>query len=321
MVNKIYELTDEQFINLLKESITISEVLFKLGYTIKGNSWGYSQVKQRMTDLNLDFSIFKGKKDLYKSNISKTISPEKLLRDNCKHTRSVLRRYIISNNLLPYRCDVCGITKWNNKTISLELDHINGKNNDNRLENLRFLCPNCHSQTNTYGSRNQKINYRTADYNITDDVRKLVYDTYEKCKNIKIVSSILNIKRSVVNRIVSETGQKHSNQKYVIRYDKNHVELKRYGSLVDVAKDLISNNEVRTKKIKTCTRTIMRNKDNFWLNSYWTVLDGNGIINNPLLESSLIDSENKCVDEAQAMQRDRLNEKTDLRIGCNSRVK
>lgn len=300
MTNKIYELTDEQFVELLKNSTTISEVLFKLGYTIKGNSWGYSQVKQRMTDLNLDFSIFKGKKEVYKNIITKVVTPEMLLKDNCKHTRTVLRRCILKYNLLPYKCDICGTTEWNGKTLSLELDHINGKNNDNRLENLRFLCPNCHSQTTTYGSRNQQINYTASEYNITDDLYKLIYDTYDKYKSIKTVSSVLGIKRSIVTKVVNETGQKHSNQKYIIRYDKDHNEIKRYGSLVEAAKDLISNNEVKTKKVKTCTRTIMYNKDNFWLNSYWTVLDGSGIINNPLLESSLIDSEDRNVDEAQA---------------------
>lgn len=300
MTNKIYELTDEQFVELLKNSTTISEVLFKLGYTIKGNSWGYSQVKQRMTDLNLDFSIFKGKKEVYKNIITKVVTPEMLLKDNCKHTRTVLRRCILKYNLLPYKCDICGTTKQNGKTLSLELDHINGKNNDNRLENLRFLCPNCHSQTTTYGSRNQQINYTASEYNITDNLYKLIYDTYDKYKSIKTVSSVLGIKRSIVTKVVNETGQKHSNQKYIIRYDKDHNEIKRYGSLVEAAKDLISNNEVKTKKVKTCTRTIMYNKDNFWLNSYWTVLDGSGIINNPLLESSLIDSEDRNVDEAQA---------------------
>lgn len=298
--NKIYALTDEQFVEMLKNSATISEVLFKLGYTIKGNSWGYSQIKQRMVDLNLDFSIFKGKKGIHKNTERKSITPEMLLRENCKHSRSVLRKYIIKNNLLPYKCSICGLIEWNGKTLSLELDHINGKNNDNRLENLRFLCPNCHSQTTTYGSRNQQINYSASDYEITDDIHKLVYDTYEKYKSIKTVSSVLGIRRNVVTKIVSETGQKHSNQKFIIRYDKDHNEIKRYGSLVEAAKDLISNNEVKTKRIKTCTRTIMYNKDNFWLNSYWTVLDGSGIINNPLLESSLIDSENRNVDEAQA---------------------
>jgi len=183
------------------------------------------------------------------------------------------------------------------KTLSLELDHINGINNDNRLENLRFLCPNCHSQTTTYGSRNQQRN--ESKYDITEDLRKLVEEQYSKLKNIKQVSSALGIRRCVVTKIVNESGQKKSNQKYVIRYDKDHNEIKRYGSLVECAKDLIDNNEVKTKRVKTCTRTIMYNKDNFWLNSYWVVLDGSGIINNPLLESSLIDSENN-VDEAQA---------------------
>lgn len=300
MTNKIYELTDEQFVKLLENSATISEVLFKLGYTIKGNSWGYSQVKQRMTDLNLDFSIFKGKKQVYKNIIIKEITPEMVLKDNCKHVRSVLRRCVIKNNLLPYKCSICGITEWNGKTLSLELDHINGKNNDNRLENLRFLCPNCHSQTSTFGSKNKQINYTTSEYNITDDIRKLVYDTYEKYRNVKTVSSVLGIRRCIVTKIVNETGQKHSNQKYVIRYDKDHNEIARYGSLVEAAKALIENGEVKTKRVKTCTRTISYNKNNFWLNSYWTVLDGSGIINNPLLESSLIDSEDKNVDEAQA---------------------
>lgn len=300
MTNKIYELTDEQFVNLLKNSTTISEVLFKLGYTVKGNSWGYSQVKQRMTDLNLDFSIFKGKESIYKSTAVKAVTPEMVLKDNCKHTRSVLRRCILKHNLLPYKCDICGVTEWNGKTLSLELDHINGKNNDNRLENLRFLCPNCHSQTSTYGSRNQQLNSKVSDYNISEELYRLIVETYEKYRSVKTTSSVLGIRRCVITKVVNETGQKHSNQKYVIRYDKNHNEIKRYGSLVEAAKDLISNNEVKTKHVKTCTRTIRQNKDNFWLNSYWTVLDGSGIINNPLLESSLIDSEDRNIDEAQA---------------------
>ena len=298
MINKIYECTDEQFVNLIKNSANIAEVLFKLGYTVKGNSWGYSQVKQRMTDLNLSSANFKGKNAYYETNIEREISPDKLFRINCKHTRTVLRRNIIRNNLLPYKCAICGISKWNNKTLSLELDHINGMNNDNRLENLRFLCPNCHSQTTTYGSRNQQRNEST--YEITDEIRELVSNTYDKVNSVKRVSSILGIRRKVVTAIVNETGQKHSNQKYVIRYDKNHNEIARYGSLVEAAKTLIANNEVKTKKVKTCTRTISYNKDNFWLNSYWTILDGSGINDNPLLESSLIDSENLKVDETQA---------------------
>lgn len=297
MENKIYKLSDEQFVELLKKSSTISEVLFKLGYTVKGNSWGYSQVKRRMDDLNLDHSIFKGKSAIIKTTKLNNIKKEDILKENCKHQRTVLRRYIIKNNLIPYKCAICGCTEWQGKTLSLELDHINGINNDNRLENLRFLCPNCHSQTSTYGSRNQQLN--DSKYDISEELRNIVEKKYNEVKNVKKVSSILGIRRCVVTKIVNESGQKHSNQKYIIRYDENWNELARYGSLVEAAKALIENNEVKTKRVKTCTRTIMYNKDNFWLNSHWKILDDNGIINNPLLESSLIDSEDN-VDEAQA---------------------
>ena len=297
MENKIYKLSDEQFVELLKKSSTISEVLFKLGYAVKGNSWGYSQVKRRMDDLNLDYSIFKGKSAVIKINKLNNVKKEDILKENCKHQRTVLRRYVIKNNLIPYKCAICGCTEWQGKTLSLELDHINGVNNDNRLENLRFLCPNCHSQTSTYGSRNQQLN--SSEYDIPDDLRKMVEEKYDEVKSVKMVSSILGIRRCVVTKIVNESGQKHSNQKYIIRYDKDWNELARYGSLVEAAKALIEANEVKTKRVKTCTRTIMYNKDNFWLNSHWKILDGSGIINNPLLEPSLIDSEDN-VDEAQA---------------------
>lgn len=297
MENKIYKLSDEQFVELLKKSSTISEVLFKLGYTVKGNSWGYSQVKRRMDDLNLDYSIFKGKSAAIKTGRLNNVRKEDILKENCKHQRTVLRRYVIKNNLIPYKCAICGCTEWQGKTLSLELDHINGINNDNRLENLRFLCPNCHSQTSTYGSRNQQLN--SSEYDIPDDLRKMVEKKYDEVKSVKRVSSILGIRRCVVTKIVNESGQKHSNQKYIIRYDKDWNELARYGSLVEAAKALIEANEVKTKRVKTCTRTIMYNKDNFWLNSHWKILDGSGIINNPLLEPSLIDSED-IVDEAQA---------------------
>ena len=297
MENKIYKLSDEQFVELLKKSSTISEVLFKLGYSVKGNSWGFAKIRQRMSDLNLDGSVFKGKSPITKYGSLHKVNASDILKPNCKHARSVLRRYVIKNNLIPYRCAICGCVEWQGRTLSLELDHINGINNDNRIENLRFLCPNCHSQTTTYGSRNQQRN--DSEYEISDDLRDLIETEYRKRNNIKQVSAALGIRRRVVNKVVSESGLKKSNQKYVIRYDKDWNEIARYGSLIETAKQLILNNEVKTKRIKTCTRTIMYNKDNFWLNSHWKILDGSGIINNPLLEPSLIDSED-TVDEAQA---------------------
>lgn len=69
-----------------------------------------------------------------------------------------LKRRLLRKGLLNPICYQCGLAdSWNGKYLSLQLDHINGISNDNRLENLRILCPNCHSQTDTYaGKHNTK---------------------------------------------------------------------------------------------------------------------------------------------------------------------
>ena len=65
-----------------------------------------------------------------------------------------LRSRLISEGYKEYKCEECGISEWNGKRIGLELDHISGVRSDNSLENLRLLCPNCHSQTHTFRGRN-----------------------------------------------------------------------------------------------------------------------------------------------------------------------
>ena len=271
MENKIYKLADKEFSDLVKSSLNISEVLFKLGYTTKGNSWGYSEVKQRMTDLKLSGLDFRGKSAISTYNEKNKVDRDKLFCKGSKHNRNVLRKTIIRENLIPYKCAICGIVEWQGKTLSLELDHINGENNDNRLENLRFLCPNCHSQTTTYGSRNQKITEAT--YEISEDLRNLVISNYIKLKNQKRVAETLNIKAKVVKEIISNAGLGKSNQKYVIQYDKDMNEIQRFGSISECCEYLMNNNLVKTKLLKTCRNTLLRNVDKFWNNSYFKLLD------------------------------------------------
>lgn len=77
------------------------------------------------------------------------------LTENSTYKTKELKKRLVQESLLDYVCAECGLDpEWNGKKLVLALDHINGTNNDNRLSNLRFLCPNCHSQTDTFAGRN-----------------------------------------------------------------------------------------------------------------------------------------------------------------------
>jgi 5-methylcytosine-specific restriction endonuclease McrA len=81
-----------------------------------------------------------------------------LLCEKSKYVTQTVKRRILSENLISYICIECGNDgSHNGKRLTLQLDHINGNKKDHRLINLRFLCPNCHTQTDTYGykKRNQ----------------------------------------------------------------------------------------------------------------------------------------------------------------------
>lgn len=74
-----------------------------------------------------------------------------------------LLKLIRRHGLLPQQCTECGISaKWNGKPMTMHIDHINGDRQDNRIENLRPLCPNCHSQTDTYCGKNKSIAHISA---------------------------------------------------------------------------------------------------------------------------------------------------------------
>lgn len=291
MTNKIYELNDDAFISLVKSSLNISEVLFKLGYSVKGNSWGFSQVKKRMDELHLDGCSFRSREAFKKQLKEKSVSSNKLFTEHSKHSRIVIRRRVIKENLLEYKCAICGISEWNGKTLSLELDHINGVNDDNRLENLRFLCPNCHSQTTTYGSRNQQLNSSAKDIEVADKLRDLIIESYQKLRTYKKVSQTYNIRLDVVTKVLNEAGFGKNNQKYVIQYDENYNELHRFGSMAEATRFIMENGFVNTKRYKTARQTFRRNLDKLWNGCYFNVLDASGIIHNPFVESTLIDSE------------------------------
>lgn len=82
---------------------------------------------------------------------------DEILVTGSTYNRTSLKKRLVDANLLKYICDECGNNgNHRGKPLTLQLNHINGINNDNRLKNLRFLCPNCHSQTPTFAGRSLK---------------------------------------------------------------------------------------------------------------------------------------------------------------------
>ncbi|MCF7866763.1 hypothetical protein K9L67_05975 [Candidatus Woesearchaeota archaeon] len=152
--NKMSKLTNKEIIFFLENSLSFREVLQKIGYDTNG-SGGYSTVKRECQLRNITIPKYHYYGDGIGSK--KRLSDEDVFCENSTYSRQHIKERIIKNNLIEYKCSECGNNgNWNNKNLSLQLEHKNGINNDNRIENISFLCPNCHSQTETYASKSRK---------------------------------------------------------------------------------------------------------------------------------------------------------------------
>jgi 5-methylcytosine-specific restriction endonuclease McrA len=73
-------------------------------------------------------------------------------------SRRTIKNHLLRAGIIINRCDFCGLSEWRGRPLSIQIDHVNGIRDDHRLENLRMLCPNCHSQTDTFAAKNKKSN-------------------------------------------------------------------------------------------------------------------------------------------------------------------
>lgn len=218
---------DELFNKYIATSNSINNLLLNVCKARVGSN--YKVVREYLNKNKIDVSHWKvntqyGVKNLTLKDVAIKDSP---------YPTAMLKKKIIKENIIEYKCSECeNKGTWNNKKLVLVLDHINGIRNDHRLENIRFLCPNCNSQTSTFCGRNG---------------RKKKYDVFCKCGNEKSSTSEVckkcHMKKlSTLPRKTKINWPKKLEMKELLRKHKTRVAL---GKLLGV-----SDNAVKKRLIK-----------------------------------------------------------------------
>lgn len=184
-----YNIKKEILEDVIKKSRYWAEVFRNLGINNKfGN---YQSLKNYVKDLNIDYSHFNKITRLEAINLRlKEIkfTFEELFTNNSRFCNNILKKYIYQNNLFIIECNFCKQGEiWRGKQMSLILDHIDGKKNNNEITNLRLLCPNCNSTLDTHCGKNRKN--KTIKYE-----KQFLINNIRQEKKEKFIEMILNSK-------------------------------------------------------------------------------------------------------------------------------
>lgn len=151
MIDKRIKRTKQELEEAIKNSTRWREVIQLFGLKYSGR--GTQLIKKQAIKFGIDFSHFnqhKTYKNLYGLNRLQAYLENKI------PTRSDnLKPLLFKHKLKEEKCEECNLTSWRNKTITLQLHHVDGNNSNNKIENLKILCPNCHSQTDNWCNKNK----------------------------------------------------------------------------------------------------------------------------------------------------------------------
>lgn len=148
-----YDWSKEKIEYAVKQADSYSETLCLLDVPKQGNN--LTTLKRYINKFNIDTSHFTFKKQ-YKNQDFNYVSAAEYLNSTKKIQSQKLKQKLVKEGILEDKCACCGLTEWNGKPIVLQLHHIDGNHNNNCLENLQILCPNCHSQTENFCGNSNK---------------------------------------------------------------------------------------------------------------------------------------------------------------------
>lgn len=144
--------SEEEWKEIVAESTSIADVCRKCGWQPRGAN--YQVVRQYNKDYNVDTTHFVGKNNnLNNAHNYYHRTLDELLQIDSRASTRVLKKRLITAGLKQNCCERCGLSEWMGEQIPIEVHHINGNHFDNRLENLQFLCPNCHALTDNYKNK------------------------------------------------------------------------------------------------------------------------------------------------------------------------